>query len=39
MFGRIVSFLVSGQTSTQFFEFLLKHLHREMGGGEIRLAM
>lgn len=39
MFGRIVSFLVSGQTSTQFFDFLLENLHREVGGGKISLAM
>lgn len=39
MFDRIVSFLVSGQTSTQFFDFLLKDLHREVGGGNISLAM
>lgn len=39
MFGRIVSVLVSGQKSTQFFDFLLKDLHREVGGGKISLAM
>lgn len=39
MFRRIVHFLVSGQTKTQFFDFVLKHLHRKMGGGRIRLAM